>query len=342
MIHNPLVSIIIPVFNVRPYLVEALDSVIAQSYDNLEIIIIDDGSTDGSGLICDQYAIKDSRIRVIHQKNRGLSSARNVGLDIMRGDVVAFVDSDDAIHPDYVRNMLTAMIRENVDMVLCKCIIHNTTGPMRYKRRERNIPVIEAGKYGHDDTLRSLIAGKINVAVWNKLYRSELWKNVRFPDGHVYEDIDTTFRIINICNDIYVLDLPLYYYRRRPGSITGTITRENISDKDRAYAHYEAFVRDHVPKVFTKVQLNRFSQARLNCMIADYSKSVRSTQKIDDAFQNELSRRAMAYGKNAGIDSFRLRTKVAYYVLSSCPWILQLIFPLYYSIRMAVWKITGR
>ena len=317
MIQNPLVSIIVPVYNVRPYLVEALDSVIAQSYDNLEIIIIDDGSTDGSGLICDQYAIKDSRIRVIHQENRGLSCARNAALDMIQGDVIAF-------------------------MVLCKCIIHNTTGPMRYKRRERNIPVIEAGKYGHDDTLRSLIAGKINVAVWNKLYRSELWKNVRFPDGHVYEDIDTTFRIINICNDIYVLDLPLYYYRRRPGSITGTITRENISDKDRAYAHYEAFVRDHVPKVFTKVQLNRFSQARLNCMIADYSKSVRSTQKIDDAFQNELSRRAMAYGKNAGIDSFRLRTKVAYYVLSSCPWILQLIFPLYYSIRMAVWKITGR
>lgn len=342
MIHNPLVSIIIPVFNVRPYLVEALDSVIAQSYDRLEIIIIDDGSTDGSGLICDQYAIKDSRIRVIHQENKGLSNARNAGIDICRGDVIAFVDPDDAVYPDYIRNMLTAMIRENVDIVLCKYTIHNKTGLMRYKSRERNLPVIEAGKYGHDDALRSLIAGKINVAVWNKLYRRKLWETIRFPEGHVYEDIDTTFRIIDICRDIYVLGIPLYYYRQRPGSITDTITPEKTSDKDRAYAHLESFMRDHIPKIITTAQMNSFYQSRLNCMIADYSNIAQRAQKIDHAFLDELRHRAMAYGKDTGLDSFRLRTRAAYYMLRLCPLILHVAFPLYYSVRMAVWKLTGR
>ena len=113
-----LISIIIPVFNVRPYLETALESVIRQTYSHLEIIVIDDGSADGSGVICDEFAKRDERIKVIHQENRGLSSARNTGIDMMSGDAVAFLDPDDSYHPDYIKAMAEAMERENADIVV--------------------------------------------------------------------------------------------------------------------------------------------------------------------------------------------------------------------------------
>lgn len=108
---SPLVSVIVPVYNVKPYLNEALDSVINQTYRNQEIILIDDGSTDGSGEICDEYATRDNRIKVIHQTNQGLSAARNAGLDIMHGSVISFLDSDDAFHPQMIEIMLHEMIQ---------------------------------------------------------------------------------------------------------------------------------------------------------------------------------------------------------------------------------------
>lgn len=120
MNNNYLITVIIPVFNVKPYLIDALESVINQTYKRLEIIIIDDGSTDGSGEICDEYAQKDDRIRVVHQNNKGLSAARNVGLDLLSGDIIAFFDSDDIYHTDFIEKMVEAMLENNTDIVLCK------------------------------------------------------------------------------------------------------------------------------------------------------------------------------------------------------------------------------
>lgn len=115
----PLVSVIVPVYNVKPYLHESIESVLNHTYKNYELIIIDDGSTDGSELICDKYQKNDKRIRVIHQNNKGLSGARNTGLDVMHGDVVAFLDSDDAFLPDFLQVMVQTMISDNVDIVVC-------------------------------------------------------------------------------------------------------------------------------------------------------------------------------------------------------------------------------
>ena len=120
------VSIIIPVYNVRPYLAQALDSVLGQSNGELEIILVDDGSTDGSGEVCDSYAERDAGIIVIHQENRGLSAARNVSLDRMTGDAVAFLDPDDALDPYYIEAMWRSMRGEGADMVVCKFTVHFT------------------------------------------------------------------------------------------------------------------------------------------------------------------------------------------------------------------------
>ena len=127
----PLVSVIIPVYNVAPFLNEALDSVIHQTYTNLEILIIDDGSTDESGEICDKYK-RDQRVQVIHQENRGLSAARNIGLDMMTGDIVAFLDSDDKYNKDYISRLLISMEQHGSDITICKFSNHKTLDKLLY------------------------------------------------------------------------------------------------------------------------------------------------------------------------------------------------------------------
>ena len=113
---------VVPVYNVRPYLVEALDSVLAQTYRNLEVIVVDDGSTDGSGEVCDDFAERDSRFRVIHQENRGLSMARNVGLDVATGEAIAFLDSDDAYRPTFIECLASSMACVDADVVICEAV----------------------------------------------------------------------------------------------------------------------------------------------------------------------------------------------------------------------------
>ena len=257
MENGGLVSVIIPVFNVRPYLAEALDSVLRQTYEHLEILLIDDGSADGSGEMCDEYARRDGRIRVIHQANRGLSGARNAGLNAMTGDAVVFLDPDDALRPDYVQKMAEAMVREGAELVLCKYEEHRTDGRMERTGRERAKPLIGEGLYDREEALRALVDERLNKSVWNKLYSRRLWENIRYPDGHVYEDIATTFRILDLCRTVYVLDEPLYLHRIRPGSITGSHLPEKSRDWLLAWSQFDAFIETHTPEIFTPKQLKK-------------------------------------------------------------------------------------
>ncbi len=165
-----LVCVIIPVFNVFPYLKESLDSVIYQTFENLEIIIIDDGSTDGSGRICDEYAANDERIKVIHQKNKGLSVAHNAGLDVMTGDVVAFLDSDDVYHLDFIRKMVGMMYCEEIGIVICKYSTH-------YNDEKRDLdgkirPFTDQGLYDRDQALRLLADGLIDFMLGTKYIKA--------------------------------------------------------------------------------------------------------------------------------------------------------------------------
>lgn len=248
--NDKLVSIIIPVFNVRPFLIEALDSVLDQTYRNLEIIVINDGSTDGSGKICDEYARKDVRVVVIHQENKGLSSARNAGLKRMSGEIVAFLDSDDAYHPDYINTMMDTMMREKADLVICRYTLHYTTGRMRDIGNEKQRPMTVSGLYDRVSALRTLAAGTLNVNVWNKLYKRELWKNIRFRDGHVYEDNEVAYKIIDVCKRVYVIDASLYLHRKWDGSITATWLGNHFCDKIFALSIILSFIEEHMQELF--------------------------------------------------------------------------------------------
>ncbi|MBR3402348.1 MAG: glycosyltransferase family 2 protein [Parasporobacterium sp.] len=339
MQYDPLVSVIIPVYNVEPYLKEALDSVLDQSYQNLEIILIDDGSTDRSGKICDDYSETDDRIRVIHQENKGLSSARNKGLDLMHGELVAFLDPDDAYQPDYVRAMLNAMTREQADLVQCRYTNHKTTRKMIRSGRDRIRPCAQQGLYDRRNALRSLADGTIDVFVWNKLYQRRLWKDIRFPEGHNFEDIGITYQIIDACRSIYVLDQPLYLHRKRPDSITDDCSWDNIRDRIIANSRFNSFIQSNIPDIFDKEQLERRKRDLLSRLLILYIQLSWRDLGRKDTPNPELKDSII---KMAGETEPDLRTGLLYRLLMTCPSLIRISYPVYHTVRMFIWQVFGK
>ena len=340
MENGSLVSVIIPVYNVKPYLAEAMDSVLSQTYPNLEIIVVDDGSTDGSGEICDRYAEKDSRITLIRQENKGLSGARNTGLDRMHGEAVAFLDSDDVYHPDFIRAMTETMIRENSDIVLCKCTQHETTGPIRPNGREKAEPPTTQTRYNRAEALRALADRSINMSVWNKLYRRELWDTVRFPEGHVYEDLDTLYRVFNLCETLCVLDQALYRYRIRPQSITRTSTRKNLQDHYLAHSHFISFIKANIPEIFSDEHILKMNQSYINQKIVLFIRNSGAKLGEEEIPNRILREEIIKTGKEMKIESFSLRTRAAYRMLCSCPMLLRMFYLVYRPFRALERAVT--
>ena len=188
---NKLVSVIIPIYKVEPYLIRCLDSVVNQTYKNLEIILVDDGSPDKCPQICDEYAKKDNRIIVIHQENGGLSAARNAGLDICKGEYVSFVDSDDWVAKEYIEDLFNICQQENSEIAICNHIRVNDS-QIPYEDNDLYIK-----SYRSLDALNILIykAPDSFVVSWGKLYKKELFNNVRFPLKQIHEDEFTTYQL---------------------------------------------------------------------------------------------------------------------------------------------------
>jgi len=211
---EPLISVIVPVYNVKPYLPKCLDSICGQTYTNLEIIVVDDGSTDGSGIICDEYAAKDSRIKVIHQENGGLSVARNKGLDVATGEYIAFVDSDDWIDREMYKELYENLVKQGVDISMCSYIQH-------YPNRSR--AKCNSGKthvWTGREAIRELIAGKrVATMVWDKLYNKSLFDEIRFPDGKIFEDAAIIYKLFAKSGKVSQVEKPYYHYLSRQGSI---------------------------------------------------------------------------------------------------------------------------
>ena len=327
---KPLVSVIIPVYNVAPYLREALDSVLHQTYRNLEIIVIDDGSTDGSSEICDEYAKNDSRIHVIHQPNRGLSAARNVGIDLATGEIIAFLDSDDVYDIDFIDKMLNALLDTGSDLVACKYRFFGT-------KKFKDHLLIKPGTYNRIFALRALVDGRLNWSMWNKIYRRELWDEVRFPVGHVYEDVATAYKLLKKCRLIAVIDESLYFYRDRQGSITHTLSKENVRDLIRGYSHFLSFVERNASELFCADQLINLRRSYLNMTMASYIKF-----PMDDKFREKLRRKIIRIGQQMEINQFGVQTKIAYTMLCICPVLLKVVYGVYMPTRMLAYRVIGR
>lgn len=218
---TPLISVIIPVYNVEKYLHRCLDSVIAQTYQNLEIICVDDGSIDESGRICNQYAVRDARIKVIHQENQGLSAARNRGLDAADGEYIAFVDSDDYILEGMYKKMLDKLLDYSVDLCVCQWQYEFSDGRQVVKKKN-----IDPTIYGCKTSLefaRFLYRGNyengVVVAAWNKLYRRALLDKIRF-EGRIHEDEVFCGRIMAKNISVYVMEEQFYVYAQNGDSLT--------------------------------------------------------------------------------------------------------------------------
>ena len=206
---NQLASIIIPVYNVEKYLKECLDSVLKQTYKNVEILIVDDGSTDNSGKICDSYQ-NNSKVKIFHQTNAGVGEARNTGLNHASGKFIFFVDSDDWVHPDFVSHAVYALEKNNADMAIFSYMEAFENGKT-FPKATKSIG------YNTDDIKRKIVCDDIENYAWNKAYRSHLWKNIRFTQRW-FEDISLIPYVANSTTKIITLNEPLYYYRINNGS----------------------------------------------------------------------------------------------------------------------------
>lgn len=215
------ISIIMPIYNVDKYLQKSLDTVINQTYSNLEIILVDDGSTDESGRICDEYEKKDERIRVIHKENGGLSDARNAGLTASTGKLIGFVDPDDYIDLNMYSILVDALKRESAEIAFC--------GYMEVGNRSE-VYTFENRVYTKAEAMKGLLRNQIPSFAWNKLYKRELFDNLRFKVGFRYEDVRIMHKIFVRAEKVVSISAPQYFYYIRDDSITGQTKFENAGE----------------------------------------------------------------------------------------------------------------
>lgn len=217
-VDNQKISVIVPVYRVEEYLDACVRSVINQRYENWELILVDDGSPDRCGEICDEWARKDSRIRVIHQENGGLSAARNSGVEAARGDWLAFLDSDDWWEESFLSDMQEAVLQQQAEIAIC-----GWTPEYENDQITKEIQVPQAGLLSSREALFRLCqtGGVVFVTAWNRLIRRDIWEGLSFPKGKLHEDEFVAHRLLDKSNHIVCLDKPLVHYRQRSGSITG-------------------------------------------------------------------------------------------------------------------------
>lgn len=219
-----LISIIVPVHNMEGYLGKCLDSLVGQSHRHLEILLIDDGSTDESGAICDRYAAGDGRIKVVHRENGGLSAARNTGLDLATGDYIGFVDSDDWLEHDMYEFLLRDLLDVGADIAVCGFYRTYDHG------EEPNDPSGTYRVLSKEDALELLLQdGILQNFYWCKLYKREVLEGIRMPEGKVFEDAFTQHLVFEKAKTVVLHNIPKYHYLQRPDSICGKI-KDFIND----------------------------------------------------------------------------------------------------------------
>lgn len=210
-------SIIVPIYNVESYLKKCIESILAQTYKEFELILVDDGSPDNCGKICDEYAKQDNRIKVIHKKNGGLSSARNAGLDKATGEYISFIDGDDFIEKNMYERMLQYLNKYKADIVICE--VNDVDEEDNILDKKVRYTSKEAELMDATEAMRRYLMGEW-TASWDKLYKRELFNEIRFPEGKINEDVAIMLHIFEQTGRIVYIKEALYNYRQRANSIT--------------------------------------------------------------------------------------------------------------------------
>lgn len=258
------ISVIIPVYNVEKYLPQCLESVINQTYHNLEIILVDDGSTDSSPQICNDYATKDNRIKLIHKENGGSSDARNEGLKLISSNFVAFVDSDDILSPHLYQILMDILLKTDSDIAEC------SFSEFEKDHKLDVLKIINSGKFEIFDTegaLTQIMKGSLSIVVWNKIYKTKVLKDICFPKGKFIDDVYWTYKVFGNAIKVVKVPEPLYYYRKRNSSIMGgpySIQRLDILQalEEMMLYFHEFFPKLEKPatKVYCFVSMSHYCQ----------------------------------------------------------------------------------
>lgn len=240
---QPLINVIVPVYKVEPYLDKCISSIVNQTYKNLEIILVDDGSPDSCPTMCDAWAEKDSRIRVIHKPNGGLSDARNAGMTVATGELMAFVDSDDWIAPDMYEYLYQRLTEDNSDIAACgvQMVWENKT-PSRMLTRDGNCVL------NQEEAMRAIIEESwLKQPVWYKLYKTALVRDILFPKGKCHEDVFRSYQAVGRAQRVSVSDHTGYYYLQRGGSIMGAGYSLKRLDAVEAKVQRCAYIQERFP-----------------------------------------------------------------------------------------------
>lgn len=262
-----LISVIVPVYNVEKYLEKCVKSIINQTYKNLEIILVDDGATDNSGKICDELSKTDSRIKVIHKENGGLSDARNFGLDIATGEYIAFIDSDDFLKEDFYEYLVNLKNETNSDIIECNFIkVYEDDLEIFEFPIKNEEAIITTGNKGALELLMSDDdeISTNSVVVWNKLYKRDLFDDIRFPKGKTHEDQFTTYRLLAKCNKFTTSSRLAYGYFQRKTSIVNKTFNIKRFDTFEAFENFLAFFEKKDFYDFKEKILRRYLKTAIN------------------------------------------------------------------------------
>lgn len=283
---NDTISVIVPVYNVEPYLCRCVDSILGQTYENLEVILVDDGSPDNSGAICDAYAQKDPRVRVIHQENGGLSAARNAGIDAATGAYLAFVDSDDYLEADAYERMLSAAKKFDVPVVVAgRWDVSGKTG----EKALGLCPKVQEKISSEELVGRIFLWDGCDSSACDKLFASWLFETIRFPVGMVCEDLAVMYRLILQADSASLCPTPVYNYYHRPGSISG---KNPVTDKTFHFPRHTAeiypYIRENYPAIEPQARYLRLRSLVITLLILEKREEARHYRAEYRAARREL------------------------------------------------------
>ena len=316
------ISVVVPVYNCEEYISECIESILGQTYKNIELILVDDGSKDKSGEICDNFAAQETRIKVVHTENRGVSAARNLGISLANGDYIAFSDSDDTMRPDMLEFLLSIIKEHGTDVAVC--------GYMRCEDG-KEIPINGTGKkyiQTKTEAMRCIIEGKLYTgALWTKLFFANVIKGVTVPDGlKINEDVLLCYYGFKNANGAVFADEAKYNYRIRPFSATGTtVGRKRTGDvmfvTRTIYA--ESFGSEYETFAFV-----RLVNALIGCYGSNYERKATRKELITLCDRNENKIKALARN-----------SRIKLYMIKYCPHIYMFAYKIYDKIRKPNWDV---
>ncbi|WP_405336289.1 glycosyltransferase family 2 protein [Fibrobacter sp.] len=314
--NNPLISVIVPIYNVEVYLRRCLDSVLRQTYRNIEIVLVDDGSPDRCPEICDEYAKNDNRIKVIHQKNGGLAHARNVGIANSKGEYLTFVDSDDYVSDDYVESLYKGLIESDADISVASLIVFKESylSCVTHKRE----PFVEVKKNDYFKEYASIKAERSMpfITAWNKLYKKELFDGIKYPKGKLYEDAFTTYKLIERARKIVYSTTKLYYYRLNPQSILGQSFKEKHLEMVEAFRDAMDYFYQKGDDKIAEMFISPLLMREIYCWwgVKKLLKDDNLAKKILDDYKKDSKK--LKCTKNIGIIWFLI-----FKIITFCPWL---------------------